>query len=104
MLDLVFVALGNSKRRAILTTLSFRPATVNQLAQEHKMSLPSIHRHIRVLEQAQLIQRKKAGRTNFVAFKRSAITAAQNWIVQYRTEWGSDNETLENYIAQLKNK
>ncbi|HSX17360.1 MAG TPA: winged helix-turn-helix domain-containing protein [Patescibacteria group bacterium] len=103
-LDAVFIALGNHKRRGILTTLSFRPATVSQLAEEHELSLAAIHRHIRVLEEAQLIQRRKVGRTNFVALRRALLAATQAWMAQYRTEWGNDSETLENYIAELSKK
>ncbi|HKX73304.1 MAG TPA: winged helix-turn-helix domain-containing protein [Candidatus Saccharimonadales bacterium] len=102
-LDAVFTALGNAKRRSILETLSYRPATVSQLASEHDISLPAIHRHIRSLEDAELIQRKKIGRTNFVAFNRQAFAAAQAWMMQYRTDWGNDKETLENYAAHFKN-
>jgi len=104
VLDAVFTALGNEKRRGIMRTLSFRPATVSQLAEEHQLSLPAIHRHIRTLEAAQLIQRRKVGRTNFVAIRRAALAAAQSWIGQYQLEWGHDDETLENYIAELGSK
>ena len=103
-LDGVFEALANSKRRSIINTLAFRPATVSQLAQEHNMSLPAIHRHIRVLEDTQLIQRRKVGRTNFVALQRKHFATAQAWMGQYRLDWGNDEETLENYIASLKQK
>lgn len=98
---MVFAALSNEKRREIVRTLSFHPATVGQLAEEHKMSLPSIHRHIRMLEDAQLIQRRKIGRTNFVAIKRESMVIAQQWIGQYHLEYGHDDETLENYVDYL---
>lgn len=101
ILDLVFAALSNEKRREIVRTLSFHPATVGQLAEEHDMSLPSIHRHIRTLEDAQLIQRRKVGRTNFVAIKRDSFAIAQYWMAQYRLEYGNDDETLENYVQYL---
>jgi DNA-binding transcriptional ArsR family regulator len=101
-LDATFSALGHSKRRGMVYVLSFRPATVTQLANEFELSLPAIHKHIRVLENAQLIQRKKVGRTNFVALDRKSLRAAQDWILQFHTEWGNDEETLENYIASLK--
>lgn len=101
-LDAVFTALANPTRRAIVDTLAFRPATVTQLAAEHKVSLPAIHRHIRVLEQADLLQRRKVGRVNFVAQKRAGLRAAQDWLGQYKTEFGNDDETLSNYIAALK--
>jgi len=104
VLDAVFLALGNEKRRAILRTLSYRPATVSQLAEEHKLSLPSIHRHIRTLEDAGLLQRRKTGRVHFVAIKRTSLAAAQSWIMAYHLEYGHDDETLDNYIAGLANK
>lgn len=100
-LDVVFAALSNQKRRDIVKTLSFHPATVSQLAEKHEMSLPAIHRHIRTLEEAQLIQRRKVGRTNFVAIKRESMVVAQRWMAQYHLEYGNDQETLENYIAYL---
>ncbi len=100
-LDAVFAALSNPKRRDIVKTLSFHPATVSQLAKEHEMSLPAIHRHIRTLEEARLIQRRKVGRTNFVAIKRESMILAQRWMAQYHLEYGSDEETLDNYIAYL---
>lgn len=101
-LDHIFDALSHATRRGILNTLSFRPATVSQLAKEHHVSLPAIHRHIRSLEEAALIQRKKVGRTNFVALNRTSLRDAQNWIMQYRTDWGTGKETLENYISSLQ--
>jgi len=101
-LDLLYSALSHQKRRAMLLTLSFRPATVGQLATEHDLSLPAIHKHIRIMEEAELIQRKKVGRTNFVAIRRSGVLAAQAWLNQFKAYWGSDAETLENYLSSLQ--
>jgi len=100
-LDSLFQAFSNSKRRGMIYALSFRPATINQLASEFNLSLPAIHKHIKVLEQAKLIHRRKSGRTNFVALNRSALAIAQRWTGQFRTEWGNDEETLDNYIARM---
>ncbi len=97
-----FEALAHPKRRAILTTLSFRPATVGQLAEEHQLSLPAIHKHIRMLEKAALILRKKVGRTNAVVLRRSGVKQVQDWLKEFNTHWGSDQETLENYSASLQ--
>ncbi len=101
-LNHLFDALGHAKRRGMIESLSYRPATVSQLAVEYKLSLPAMHKHLRVLERAQLIRRKKAGRTNFVALDRRSLRAAQEWLNQYRTDWGNDAESLENYIASFK--
>jgi predicted transcriptional regulator len=101
-LDHTFDALSHAKRRGILHTLSFRPATVSQLAQEYGLSLQAMHKHVRVLERAELIQRRKVGRTNCLALNRKSLKATQDWIMQYHTDWGNEHETLENYIASLQ--
>lgn len=103
-LDTIFEALGSKKRRGIIETLAYRPATVRQLSEEHQLTLPAIHRHIRVLEEAKLIRRKKVGRTNFVAFNHAAMELAQTWVAQFNTAWGSDTQTLENYIASMEHR
>ena len=97
-LDAVFTALGNTKRRGMVETLSYRPATVSQLAEEYDLSLPAIHKHIIILEDAALIQRKKVGRTNFIALKREGLVLAQEWLQGFAPHWGNDAETLENFI------
>ena len=101
-LDTVLDALANQKRRGIIHDLSFSPATVGQLARRQELSLPAIHKHIRTLEDAKLIIRKKAGRTNFVALNNSTFSLAQNWITQYHTAWGNAEATLENYIFRMQ--
>ena len=100
-LDDVFDALANEKRRLMINTLAYRPATVSQLAKESKLSLPAIHKHIRILEKAGLIERRKVGRTNFVALKKRSLNSVQGWLKQFRAEWGNDKETLDNYIAGM---
>jgi DNA-binding transcriptional ArsR family regulator len=101
-LDQVFTALANKSRREIVYTLGLQPASVTQLARQQKMSLPAIHRHILVLEQAKLITRKKVGKTNFLALDRSALLLMQEWIAQYKAYWGTNEETLENYVARIQ--
>ena len=101
-LDTILSALSNQKRRGIIHDLALQPATVGQLARSHELSLPAIHKHIRQLEDAKLIIRKKAGRTNFVALDGATLGLAQSWITQYHVTWGNANSTLENYISQMK--
>lgn len=100
-LDLIFEALGNKHRREIILSLSRQPASISQLADERKLSLPAIHKHIRQLEEAELIQRKKLGRTNFLALNRVGLLAAQNWLGEFHAYWGSDRESLDNYLSHL---
>ena len=101
-LDPLFEALANKHRRAIIYTLSFFPKSISQLAAQQSLSLPAIHKHIKVLESANLIQRKKSGRTNFLALNKKTLSIMQGWLAQYHTHWGNQEETLENYVAGIK--
>lgn len=98
----ILSALANQKRRGIIHELSLQPSTVTRLAQHHDLSLPAIHKHIRTLENAKLIIRKKTGRTNFVALDSATFGLAQSWITQYHTTWGNPQASLENYVSRMK--
>jgi DNA-binding transcriptional ArsR family regulator len=101
-LDLILSALAHAKRRAIIHELSLQPSTINRLAIKFGMSLPSIYKHLRILEKSQLIARKKSGRTNFVAFNQKTFAVAQTWVMQYQTQWGNPEASLANYIARMQ--
>ena len=100
-LDQLFGALANRHRRQIVHLLALQPAAIQQVARHVGLSLPAIHRHLVVLEEAQLIRRKKAGRTNFLAIDRSGLRKVQEWAEGYHPGWGTDAETLENYVAGI---
>ena len=72
-LDSVFTALASRHRRQIVDLLALQPASIQQLARRIGISLTAIHRHIRVLEDANLIRRKKSGRVNFLAINRATM-------------------------------
>ncbi|MEK7639388.1 MAG: helix-turn-helix domain-containing protein [Patescibacteria group bacterium] len=101
-LDRVLAALANEKRRRIVYTLALQPASIGQLAKQQRSSLPAIHRHIKVLEQAKLARRKKSGRVNFLALDRTGLLLVQNWTSQFHAYWGAEEETLENYVAGIE--
>ncbi len=100
-LDHVFEALANKHRREIVYFLSLQPSSISQLASMRGLSLPAIHKHIKILENADMIIRKKIGRTNFLTLNRESLRALQDWLMQYHTYWGSNEETLENYAQYL---
>ena len=100
-LDGVLDALANTHRRAIMHLLSLQPHSISQLASTRGLSLPAIHKHIRVLEEADMVIRKKIGRTNFLALNRAPLRGLQEWIGQFNPYWGSEKETLENYAQYL---
>lgn len=101
-LDRMLAALANEKRRRIVCTLALQPASIGQLAHQQRSSLPAIHRHIKVLERAKLVRRRKSGRVNFLALDRTGLLLVQDWIRQYHAYWGAEEETLENYVASIE--
>jgi DNA-binding transcriptional ArsR family regulator len=100
-LDNVFEALASKHRREIIYVLSLQPCSISQLASMRSLSLPAIHKHIEVLEKGGMVVRKKIGRINFLALNRKSLRAVQDWLQQYHTYWGSEEETLENYAQYL---
>ena len=100
-LDTILSALANPHRRRIVHRLSMQPSSISLLAEEAGLSLPAIHKHIKVLEEANLVQRKKHGRTNFLALNPPALQLLRDWVQQYHAYWGSGEATLENYVAGI---
>ncbi len=98
----VFDALANEHRREIVLLLALQPRSISQLAELRGLSLPAIHKHVRVLEEAALVRRRKLGRTNFLALEREPLIRLQSWTGQFHAWWGTGDETLENYVEYLQ--
>jgi DNA-binding transcriptional ArsR family regulator len=100
-LSRVFDALANEHRREIIRMLAIQPRSISQLADLRGLSLPAIHKHVRVLEEAAMVSRRKLGRTNFLALERDPLSRLQAWTGQFNPWWGTGGETLENYAGAL---
>ncbi|MCI0610372.1 MAG: winged helix-turn-helix domain-containing protein [Anaerolineae bacterium] len=101
-LNKVLEALANEHRREIIYVLSLQPASIGRLASMRGLSLPAIHKHIKILEKGGMVIRKKIGQTNFLALNRNSLRVLQDWLSQYHAYWGTNEETLENYEQYLK--
>jgi DNA-binding transcriptional ArsR family regulator len=86
-LDAVFAALSHPIRRAIIARLAEGECTVGELAEPHQVSLPAVSQHLRVLEDAGLLEQTPDGRVRRCALKVAPLSAAFGWIVQYRLFW-----------------
>lgn len=100
-LDRVFEALANAHRREIIYVLGLQPHAIHRLATLRGLSLPAIHKHIKILESAGMVKRRKIGRTNFLTLDRESLRSLQDWLGQYHAYWGTEKETLENYEGFL---
>ena len=103
-LDRVFEALANAHRREIIYLLGLQPYSIHHLAEIRGLSLPAIHKHIRLLENAGIVNRRKIGRTNFLTLNRRSLRTLQDWLGQYHAYWGTEEETLENYEKFLNER
>ena len=100
-LDCVLEALANPHRREIVYLLGLQPCAVSQLARLRDLSLPAIHKHIKVLENAGLVSRRKTGRTTYLILDPRRLRLLQDWVGQFHTYWGSDQASFENYQSYL---
>ena len=100
-LDVLFAALANRHRREIIYALALQPHSITQLADLRGLSLPAIHKHIAVLEDAGMVVRRKSGRTTFLALERQSLRTLQFWLGEFHAYWGTGAESLENYQHYL---
>ena len=103
-LSQTFAALANSTRRAILARLAEGEATVNELAEPFKMSLPAISKHISVLEHAGLITQGQKAQYRPCTIAVTPLEEISKWTEQYRHIWEASFDRMDAYINQLNNK
>ncbi len=96
-LDPLFAALANRHRREMVDLLALQPWSISRLAAIRGLSLPAIHKHVRVLEEAGLVRRRKLGRTTFLTLDRASVLQLQAWLGRFHAYWGTEKESLENY-------
>ena len=100
-LDAVFSALGDPTRRAILAQLAEGETRVTELATPHRMSLPAISKHLRVLESAGLVRKQKAGRVVRCSLNADPLKEAADWVERYRRFWEGQFDRLERYLEDV---
>ena len=99
-LDRTFSALSDPTRRAILERLG--PATMSELAHPFGISLPGLMKHVRILEQADLVTTEKHGRTRECRLGTERLDDAAEWIELYRGRWERRLDRLEGYLEKKK--
>ena len=99
-LDLTMAALADPTRRAILQRLARGEARVTELARPFAMSLNSVSKHIRTLERARLVRRRRAGREHLLSFNPQPLDEATAWIEAQRAFWTGRLDALERELRQ----
>jgi DNA-binding transcriptional ArsR family regulator len=99
-IDLVFHALADPSRRAMVDRLTHGPASVSELARPLAMSLPAVVQHLHVLEHSGIVRSHKLGRVRTCTVEPSALRAAERWIAERRTLWEQSLDQLGEYLAR----
>jgi len=101
-LDGTFSALSDPTRRAILERLGQGSATISELAGPTGMSLTGLKKHVRILEEAELVTTEKRGRTRHCRLGPTRLDDANRWIEAYRRSWDERYDRLDELIARKK--
>ena len=103
-LDRAFQALADPARRGMLARLASGPATVSELAEPLTMSLPAVLQHLQALEGSGLIRSEKKGRVRTCRLQPGVLAAAEQWLVDRRSEWEIRHDRFEEYVMKLKDE
>ena len=103
-LDTAYAALADPTRRAILARLALGEATVGEIAEPFPISGPAISRHLKVLEEAQLIARTRNGQQLICRLNPQGLQTAQEWLDQMRTFWNSALGRLDAHLKKTPEK
>lgn len=102
-LDAIFAALSHAARRGILARLAEGETSVSELAAPYRMSLAAVSKHLRVLEGARLIVRRKNGRVHRCRLEARPMRSAAEWIAPYRRFWENQFDVLSCYLEKTQN-
>jgi DNA-binding transcriptional ArsR family regulator len=100
VLNRTFSALADPTRRRILAHLAQGDQCVTRLAKPHSISLPAVSKHLRVLEKAGLIRRRRYGRVHQLQLEAAPMKQAVQWIEEYRKFWEGSLDRLAEYLEK----
>jgi DNA-binding transcriptional ArsR family regulator len=99
-LDTTYAAIADPTRRAILARLALGEASVREIAQPFSISAPAISRHLKVLQDAELIARRKQGQTHILSLNPGGLKSAQEWLDHYRAFWTGALDRLDAHLKK----
>jgi len=99
-LDSIFGSLADPTRRDILRRVSEREMTINEVALPYDLSLAAVSKHLKVLEKAKLIVKRKLGREHYVALSPAALKTAQAYLDKYAHMMEVQMESLDVYLTK----
>jgi DNA-binding transcriptional ArsR family regulator len=101
-LSTTYAALADPTRRAILARLAVGEASVGELAEPFAMSLPAVSKHLKVLERAGLIARRRKAQWRPCRIEAGPLKDAAHWLEHYRQFWDDSLDRLDEYLGELQ--
>lgn len=101
-LSLVFGALADPTRRAMLARLAKGPATIKALSEPFNISKPAISKHLKVLERAGLIERGREAQWRPAQLQAAPLKDVSDWLEIYRDNWEENFDRLADYISKIQ--
>ena len=98
-LDRMFQALSDQSRRGMIDRLGSGPASVTELAQPLAMALPTVMKHLQVLENSGLVLSEKSGRVRTYQLRKEALASVERWIAERRAGWNRSFDRLDQFLA-----
>jgi DNA-binding transcriptional ArsR family regulator len=103
-LDTTFRALADPTRRGMLASLALGDKSIGELAEPFAMTFAGASKHVKVLEDAGLIARRKVGRTHLIRVEAKPLEEAERWLRQWEKFWSASLDRLEALIERDKNE
>ena len=101
-LSRTFAALADPTRRKILALLSEGEKTVTELGEPFDISQPAISKHLRVLENARLIERGREAQWRPARLQAAPLKEASEWVQQYKAHWEASFDRLGEYLKTMQ--
>ena len=101
-IDATFRALGDPTRRRVIERLSAGPASMTELSRPFPISLPSLSKHLGILERSGLVRSTKVGRVRTYRLMASKLEFAEHWLTRQRTLWERRLDQLDEHLMTMK--
>ena len=98
----LFQAIADPTRRAILTLIAVQALTPNAMAEQFDMSRQAVSKHIKVLQECELIKPERSGREIYYHFNPKKMQELDNWLAQFRKMWETQFNQLDEVLSTLK--
>ena len=100
----VFQAIADPTRREIINLIVHKSLNLNSVAENFDISRPAISKHIKILQECDLIIIKQQGRERYCEAKLEKLNKVSDWVEQYRKFWTAKLDAQENYLSELQAK